>query len=79
MSNPDRKYLEHPELGTLPAIQIIDCIFALAPSGRIIHLHKEQMATSPSDTSNNFQLVDTPALPQRSRCQIIPPFVNAFK
>ena len=79
MSNPDRKYLEHPELGTLPAIQIIDCIFALAPHGRIIHLHKEQMATFQSDTSNNFQLVETPPLPQRSRCQIIPPFVNAFK
>jgi hypothetical protein len=79
MPNSKGKQLEHPELGTLPIIQIIDCIFALAPSGRIIHLHKEQMATSQDDATDNFQLVETSPLPERSRCQIIPPFINAFK
>jgi hypothetical protein len=79
MPNSNGKHLKHPELGTLPAIQIIDCIFALAPSGRIIHFHTEQMATSQRDVTDSFELVETPPLPERSRCQVIPPFVNAFK
>lgn len=77
MMNNEVCTLEHPEHGELPAKQILECIFVLAPNGRILHFHEEQMR--PGATEGVLVLTDTPPHEERSRCQIIPPFVPDFK
>lgn len=71
-------WLHHPELGELPARPLVDCVFALAPNGRILHFHKEQVDIETRDNERHYTLTASDPLPERSRCQIIPPFVNAF-
>ncbi|MEX2481151.1 MAG: hypothetical protein WD928_09850 [Gammaproteobacteria bacterium] len=71
-------WLDHPEHGELPAKRLIDCVFALAPNGRILHFHVEQMEIVNGSDGTRFHLQDTAANPERAHCQIIPPVVNAF-
>lgn len=72
------QWLHHPELGELPARTLVDCVFALAPNGRILHFHKEQVEIENRDQERHYTLTGGDPNPERSRCQIIPPFVNAF-
>ena len=69
----------HPELGELPARRLLDCVFVLAASGRILHFHAEQTTIETTDAAVRYTFNPTPPLPERARCQIIPPFVPAFK
>jgi hypothetical protein len=71
-------WLHHPEHGELPARALVDCVFALAPNGRILHFHKEQVDTESRDDERHYTPSARAAAPERSRCQVIPPFVNAF-
>lgn len=79
MSQDASRWLQHPEHGELPAAKLVDCVFALAPNGRILHFHTEQLDESRRDEELHYRLSDRDAAPERSRCQVIPPFVNAFK
>lgn len=79
MTEPAFETLQHPEHGELAARRLLDCVFALAPSGRILHFHIEQMEVGASSDSVHYCLTTRDALPERARCQIIPPFVPAFK
>ncbi|GEM_PF-746893 len=78
MSNEISSWVHHPEHGELPAHRLIDCVFALAPNGRILHFHVEQMAIDSTEKECHYRLGDTPPAAEHSRCQIIPPFVNSF-
>ena len=71
--------LQHPEHGELPAQRLLDCVFALAPTGRILHFHSEQVEMITSADGVRYRLTTAPALPERARCQIIPPLVNSFR
>jgi hypothetical protein len=71
-------WLHHPELGELPAQVLIDCIFALAPNGRILHFHIEEMETENRPNEHHFSPNGDEPAPERSRCQVIPPFVTVF-
>jgi len=79
MSQISSSWLHHPEHGELPAARLVDCVFALAPSGRILHFHIEEVASEQRDSEMHYQLGAGDPAPERSRCQIIPPFVNAFR
>lgn len=68
--------LSHPELGRLPARRLLDCVFALAPDGTLLHLHREQCT---EDGAGTLTLSDTPAHAERARCCVIPPFLSAFR
>lgn len=72
-------WLHHPEFGELPARRLVDCVFALTPQGRILHFHAEQMAIEQSEGEIHFALTTAAPAPERARCQIIPPLVNAFR
>jgi hypothetical protein len=78
MTQKKLQYLIHPEMGQIAAIRIIDCIFGLMKNGRIVHFHIEQMEVTEEDAKICFNVTDKSPLEHRSRCQIIPPFVNAF-
>lgn len=73
-----RETLLHPEYGRLPARKVLDCIFALAPTGKIAHFHTEQV--EPTETAGEilYAKTDTAATDGRERCQVIPPFVREF-
>jgi hypothetical protein len=77
-----REILSHPSLGQLPARKVLDCIFALAPTGTILHFHQEQVRTgdlpTPGSPGALYTLTDQPATEGRERCRIIPPFVREF-
>lgn len=79
MTQPAFETLLHPEHGELAARRLLDCVFALDPKGRILHFHIEQMAVETGADSVHYRMTDSAALPERARCQIIPPFVPAFK
>ena len=79
MTEPAIETLQHPEHGELAARRLLDCVFALAPTGRILHFHIEQMDVDAGSDSVHYCLTERAALPERARCQIIPPFVPAFK
>lgn len=71
-------WVAHPEHGELPARRLIDCVFALAPNGRILHFHAEQMDIETRDDGVCYRLTGRPARAERARCQVIPPYVTAF-
>lgn len=76
---PQRETLSHPSLGKLPARRVLDCIFALAPEGNILHYHQEQVSKTESDMQGiSYALTDQPSAAGRERCRIIPPLVRAF-
>ncbi|MCS6927455.1 MAG: hypothetical protein NZ578_16315 [Candidatus Binatia bacterium] len=80
MRTPER--LLHPSLGELPARRILDCIFALSPTGNILHYHIEQVNKTdlpPAEGAGiRYTLTDQPAALGRERCRIIPPLVREF-
>lgn len=78
MSQDNSHWLHHPEHGELPAAKLVDCVFALAPNGRILHFHVEQVTAEARGSEHHYLLGDAAPLPERARCQVIPPFVNAF-
>jgi hypothetical protein len=74
--------LVHPSLGRLPARKVLECIFALSPTGSILHHHLEEVSKSHSATGEDEEIVytlnGTSPTPGRERCRIIPPFVREF-
>ena len=77
----DRHVIEillHPDYGQIPARRILDCIFALAPTGRILHHHIEEMEVVEDHNRIKYSINQAPAAPDRYRCQIIPPMVPQF-
>ena len=78
---PQQEILSHPSLGQLPARKVLECIFALAPTGKILHFHQEQVKKgelTAGQTGVLYTLTDQPAAEGRERCRIIPPFVREF-
>lgn len=73
-----REVLVHPTHGVIPARQLLDCIFALTKDGRIEHYHVEQMEVAHEAKTVRFTLTEARPAEERSRCQIIPPFVTEF-
>lgn len=73
-----RETLLHPEYGRLPARKVLDCIFALAPTGKIAHFHTEQVEPTETVGEILYAKTDTAATDGRERCQVIPPFVREF-
>ena len=71
--------LTHPEHGEIPVRRLLDCVFALTPAGRILHYHIEQTEVWDTHEMRRYALTGAPPSPERARCQIIPPFVNAFR
>ena len=77
-----RETLIHPALGRLPARKVLECVFALSPTGRFAHHHLEEVSTSESggetDGEIEYRLTGAPPAAGRERCRIIPPFVREF-
>ncbi|MBM4228701.1 MAG: hypothetical protein FJ164_13330 [Gammaproteobacteria bacterium] len=71
--------LVHPELGILPARQVLDCIFALHPQGSILHRHITEMRTEQDTSGTRFVLESLAPDPAHARCRIIPPRVAEFR
>ncbi|MGE0485302.1 MAG: hypothetical protein AB7Q81_14265 [Gammaproteobacteria bacterium] len=72
-------WLHHPDHGELPAQRLVECVFALAPNGRILHFHVEQMEIDQQEDAVRYTLSGQPPHAERARCQVIPPVVNAFR
>ena len=73
--------LTHPSLGKLPARKVLDCIFAIAPEGNILHYHLEQVSKADLSGGTNgimYTLTDNAPNEGRERCCVIPPFVREF-
>lgn len=68
----------HPELGKIPALVILDCVFALSSDGEILHRHAEEFAIDDSGAAILLSNNGTPPEESRSRCQIIPPRIPEF-
>lgn len=79
MTEPAFETLVHPEHGSLAARRLLDCVFALTPKGTIAHFHIEQVDIETRADEIVYHVTARAALPERARCQIIPPFVPAFK
>ena len=79
MTQPAFETLQHPEHGELAARRLLDCVFALSPTGRILHFHIEQMDVEQGANSVHYCMTERAPLAERARCQIIPPFVPEFK
>ena len=75
---PIRESLAHPSLGKLPARKILECIFALSPTGVILHHHLEEVSKTDGADGVLYTLTGQPAAPGRERCRIVPPFVRQF-
>lgn len=77
-----RETLVHPEYGRLPARKLLECVFALAPTGKIAHYHAEQVETLETGGADDGEIVYTKtaaaAAAGRERCRVIPPFVREF-
>ncbi len=73
--------LSHPSMGQLPARKVLDCIFAIAPEGNILHYHLEQVTKADLSGGKEgvlYTLTDKAPADGRERCRIIPPFVREF-
>lgn len=79
MQAANEEILNHPEHGEIPARRLLDCIFALTPQGRILHFHVEQCSIAEAGGALRYALTGAEPLPERARCQVIPPFVTAFR
>jgi hypothetical protein len=73
-----REVVRHPEHGEMPARRLLDCIFALTAAGRIAHYHVEQVDIDERGDTILYVWTGVPAGEERTRCQIIPPFVTEF-
>lgn len=78
-STPPLACLQHPEHGEMPVQRLLDCVFAMSPSGRILHFHVEQTDVDTGPLGMRYTLNGREPLPERARCQIIPPFVPQFQ
>ena len=72
-------WFENKDGASLPAVKIIDCVFVMDSSEKIIHLHIEELGTRTVRSEVRYFLNGSPSLEERSRCQVIPPFINAFR
>ena len=72
-------WYENQEGTCLPAIRILECVFVLEESEKILHLHTEEVDIKLVDSEARYFKNGTPPLEERARCQVIPPFVNAFR
>lgn len=70
--------LDHPEHGRIPAHTLLQCVFALSPDGPILHQHIEEMDVAEDSAVVIYTPNGKSPLPERSRCQIIPPRVTQF-
>jgi hypothetical protein len=73
-----REVLSHPALGKLPARKVLECIFALSPTGNILHHHLEETSTTDLADGALYTLTDQPPAAGRERCRVIPPLVRQF-
>jgi hypothetical protein len=76
-----QEILSHPSLGQLPARKVLDCIFAIAPEGNILHYHLEQVTKADFPGGKEgvlYTLTATAPADGRERCRVIPPFVKEF-
>lgn len=71
--------LLHPELGSLPARRVLDCIFALHPEGPILHRHISEVRMEAHDGGVRFVLESLAPDPAHARCRVIPPRVTEFR
>lgn len=71
-------FLAHADHGDIPAKVVLDCIFALAPDGKILHHHAEEFDVEEKGSSVLFTLNGRDPEESRSRCQIIPPRIPQF-
>ena len=71
-------FLAHQDHGNIPAKVVLDCVFALAPSGQILHHHAEEFDVEEKDGSLLFTVNGQDPEESRSRCQIIPPRIPEF-
>ena len=75
---PKREVLSHPSLGKLPARKVLECIFALSPTGSFLHHHLEEVSTTDSGDGVLYTLTGQPPAAGRERCRVIPPLVRQF-
>lgn len=75
---PTRQTLLHPQLGTLPARRVLDCVFALHPEGPILHHHVDDMEIRDGQEGVQYVLQDRPPSAAHARCRVIPPRVPEF-
>jgi hypothetical protein len=75
-----KEILSHPSLGRLPARKVLECIFALSPTGNILHYHLEEVSetSQPGEGEKIYTLTGASPVPGRERCRIIPPLVRQF-
>ena len=73
------QWYENDEGERLPAIKILGCVFVMDRSEQIIHFHEEELGIKMVDSEQRYFLNGCVALEDRSRCQVIPPFINAFR
>jgi hypothetical protein len=74
-----RESLSHPDFGELPVVKVLECIFALAPDGVILHRHLEELDTVIEGDEVLYTISSRPPEPGRERCRIIPPLARAFE
>ena len=78
----EKEILSHPSLGKLPTRKVLECIFALPPTGSILHYHLEEVIKTDLATEKGggilYTLTGTPPASGRERCCIIPPLVREF-
>ena len=78
-TNADVNWYENQEGTSLPAIRILQCVFILEESEKILHLHTEELDIKIVDSEARYFKNGDPPFEERARCQVIPPFVNAFR
>ena len=71
-------FLAHQDHGNIPAKVVLDCVFAISPSGEILHHHAEEFSAEESDAEVIFKVNGQSPNDTRSRCQIIPPRIPQF-
>jgi len=74
----EREILSHPALGKLPARKVLECIFALSPTGNILHHHLEETNKTDLEDGVLYTLTGQPPAAGRERCRVIPPLVRQF-
>jgi hypothetical protein len=80
MTAPKPLLLSLPdEPAPLPAKRVLDCVFALAPTGRIVHFHLPQLSVGETAEAVLFAVTAPEAAPERARCRVIPPLVPEFR
>ena len=73
------QWYENDEGKRLPAIKILDCVFVMDSSEQIVHFHEEELGIKTVDSEQRYFLNGSAPSEERSRCQVIPPFINAFR